>query len=200
VASELFSKIEKINAITTIREYSKTIGDYEEEKEILKYICSINDNIEIYHDLIERLQKGGTLTDAEITTLLSIEILYYTEGPLGVILNMLIRALQIKEHHDVWDDRSNKFIKDVFELNNISLSNKLEFLKEHGINLDDICPRDLRNAIAHQSYYIEPDGTLITLKRYKKSTPITKAEMLKKYTNLAIFIEKTFEIMIRTSS
>ena len=43
-----------------------------------------------------------------------------------------------------------------------------QFLKKHGFNfLSEICPRDIRNMVAHSDFVIQEDGTIQSITKRK---------------------------------
>lgn len=48
------------------------------------------------------------------------------------------------------------------DISKVNLAKKITFLKEHGFDyFEEVCAKDIRNAIAHQNIEIKDDGTLI---------------------------------------
>jgi len=95
------------------------------------------------------------------------DFLYTLEGPLSFTMNAVIYALIKEEHHDIWLEKDHKFITSFNEIFEIPLSTRLKFLNLHGFSFfSETCSRKLRNAVAHQDFNIESDGSI----HYKDTT------------------------------
>jgi len=86
-------------------------------------------------------------------------------------MNVVIYALMLKEHHDIWSGRERKFVSSYDELSEVPLYVRLKFLEKHKFGFfSEICPKDIRNAIAHLNFNINSDGTIYLKKPKKKYT------------------------------
>lgn len=86
-------------------------------------------------------------------------ILYLTEGVLSFCVNTTIYVLMLKGHHDIWNESERKFVTIFDDLFKIRLDDRLKFLNLHGLKFfSQICPRTIRNAIAHFNFLIEGNG------------------------------------------
>jgi len=152
--NEVEQELKKIDLKKTFETHRK------EWKEIEKRSKQGAQNFEIFIDFFNKIQKSLT-SPSEMALLQLITILFLTEGPLGFYINWYSYYLILEEHHDLWHEENQKFSSSFEEVIKVPLSVKLEFLKRHGFkSLSEICPRTVRNAIAHYDFHIEIDGTI----------------------------------------
>jgi hypothetical protein len=141
-----------------------------EINELYQYIERIAENYKSLEMIFNRIKKTP-LNPHEISTFMLMFILYINEGWLSLSTNYVIYALMLKEHHDIWSEHDHKFVSSFMGLFNIPLYIRLEFLSKHGYDFfSEICKRDLRNAIAHQKFKIESDGTVHVLEDGKRQS------------------------------
>lgn len=123
----------------------------------------------IYRELFKEI-NWSSMSATETSLLFLTYILFLTEGVLGFDMNLIIYDLMLKGHHDIWFEWKQRFVSSFDELFEVPLSVRLKFLKKHGFEFfSEICPKDLRNAIAHLNFDIDSDGT-IQIKNGKKYT------------------------------
>lgn len=113
-----------------------------------------------WEKLRDRLHDS-TMPPKESAYLHLFDLLYILEGPLSYVMNVVIYTLMRVGHHDIWSEKKQKFIssfEDVFEM---PLATRLKFLNNHGFDFfSEICPRKVRNAVAHQNFKIMSDGSI----------------------------------------
>ncbi|MEE9458737.1 MAG: hypothetical protein V3V84_03120 [Candidatus Bathyarchaeia archaeon] len=177
---DIEKKIKDVSIKKTIKE--KTSLD--EIKVINEQILHLNQNARLFKEFFTI--KSLTLEIASFRFLLS--ILFMTEL-LSVEINLLIYALMLKGHHDIWSERKQKFISSFNELFDLPLFLRLRFLNKHGFEfLSEIIPRKIRNDIAHQNFKIESDGTILLSKK-GKSEKLSDKIMDKMVDNLLRYAE-----------
>jgi len=164
-------------------------------KQSSKYINQLKDISPIWNRLFDKVewleQTPQKLSSQERSLWELIAILYYIEGPLNIIINYFIYSLILKGKKI--KIRQEKRYADSFdELHKIRLVDRLKFLKKNGFDfMSKICPRELRNAIAHMDFRIDSDGTVILLKTGKNGEKKVKPDELKnRVNNISQFIEK----------
>ena len=142
----------------------------------------------IWNRLYDKVMQLN-LSPQEWSLLKLVAILYQTEGPLSYCINYILFSLMLKGKKIplTFKKRKKRYADSVDDLfYNITLNNKVTFLKNNNFAfMSKICPRDIRNAIAHQDFIIESDGTVTILKTGKK---ITTDELDEKIKNLVNFI------------
>ncbi|MCJ7633652.1 hypothetical protein MUP77_14840 [Candidatus Bathyarchaeota archaeon] len=145
-------------------------------------------NFAIAQKLLKHIQ-WPSLTPSEDTLLKLTYILFLVEGPFGFYINNYVFGLVLESHHDVWLEDKQKFASSFEEIINVPLSTKLKFLDKHDFkSFSKICPKDIRNAIAHWNFHIEADGT-ITIKNHK----YTKEDS----TNIVLDIDKLLDLLFK---
>lgn len=130
------------------------------------------------------------LSDREYTYLHLYNLLYTLEGPFSFVMNAVIYSLISDGHHDIWSRSKGDYVSSFDEIFDISLPRRLKFLNRHDFKFfSDICPRSIRNAIAHQSFEIDLDGVIhMNEKEYSLSYIISQNE--KMYEIVKIFMER----------
>jgi hypothetical protein len=67
----------------------------------------------------------------------------------------------VNAHHDICSIRTHDFVSSFEDIFDVDLSVKMKFLEKHGYGfLTNVCPRKIRNAIAHSDFVIKDDGTV----------------------------------------
>jgi len=133
-----------------------------------------------------------TLETDESAYLRLTDLLYTLEGPFSYIINVVIFTLIKEGHHDLWSGNTNKFISSFEEIFNIPLSTRLKFLNAHDFTFfSDLCPRTLRNAVAHQNFLIE-EGTV----KYNKNS-MSLSNIVKITDNMIKVAEIFFNVLER---
>lgn len=123
-------------------------------------------NSEIWGEVITILRKEGTLSTRGKSLFYAQNIMYLTEGPIQFFINLIIYTLVKSEHHDLYDPYKQSFVHSLNDISNTFLAIKINFLKDHGFNyFEEVCAKDIRNAVAHQTLKIEENGILTTKKR-----------------------------------
>ena len=159
---------EKIKTISVFKTFEKHLDP--KEQAVIRYQTNqVRGISSVYGELLEKIPWSSISTSEE--SLLNVTyLLFLTEGILGFGMNIIIYALILKGHHDVWLEWKQKFVSSYDELSEVPLSVRLEFLKKHGFEFfSEICPKDIRNAIAHMNFNIDSNGTF-HIKKYKKYT------------------------------
>jgi len=99
--------------------------------------------------------------------------LFFIEGIYSFNINMIIyfeicnksQAVKI----DYGKNRDN-MVTQFDELNDVSLSNRLKFMRKRGYaDIADLCNVKIRNAIAHNDYYIDGKGAFIIVSSREKT-------------------------------
>jgi len=122
-----------------------------------------------YSESLKKI-RWSSISTTEESLLIIIYTLFLTEGILGFGMNTIIYALMLKGHHDIWFEWKQRFVSSFDELFEVPLSVRLKFLEKHEFEFfSEICPKDIRNAIAHLNFDIGSDGT-IHIKQGKKYT------------------------------
>ena len=158
-------------------------------KQISKRINQLKDISPIWNGLLDKVewleQTPQKLNPQERSLWKLIAILYYTEGPLNIIINYIIYSLIIKGKK-IKIRREKRFADSFDDIYKIPLVDRLDFLKKNDFDfMSKIPPRDIRNAIAHQYLIkkIEPDGTVI-LTTEKKFNPAILDERVRNIVKL----------------
>ncbi len=189
-----WSEVEKKIKTISIFETFKAHIDLEELATIKEHHEQMNENSLIQTKLFEKIETLG-MSASENSLFLLLVILYLTEGPISLAINIFIYTLMLRGHHDIWFEEKQKFVSSFDELFSVSLSVKLKFLKKHGFGfMPEICSREIRNAVAHQDFKIEPDGTVYTMKDGKIYSKFTKKDLTEKIENALRLIELLAEI------
>jgi hypothetical protein len=137
-------------------------GTSGEAKQISDYIINGGRNLDMWNRSMSRLLETEAIEPSEKSMLLLTDLLYVVEGQFSAIVNLIVHNKIIKEHHDIWDEYQEKFVTSFKDIVRLRLHLKLEFLKRHGFDfLAETCPRGLRNAIAHQDFKIDEDGSIV---------------------------------------
>lgn len=135
--------------------------------QILEYVRRANSNAELWLGILKRTLLDKT--DREKAFLALVDMLFLIETSFACLANLIIYALILKEHHDIWDEYRQKFVVTFDDVVELTLFVKLEFLKKHNFGfLANICPRDLRNAIIHNYFEIDSEGSVDIIKKGKR--------------------------------
>lgn len=146
-------------------------GRLQEWRTILDRLTMIGKNFKLLKDLVDSLTSYHELSKAQISMLRLTYISSMVEGPFTSLIDQIIYLLIAGGHHDFWSEQGQKFITQPDEIRRAPLYQKLEFLENHGLkSLSETYPRDMRNAIVHQDYLIEQDGTV----QFRKGKLTTK--------------------------
>jgi len=150
-------------------------------------------NFKTSQDVLGKIQ-WNLLTASEDALLRLTYVLFLTEGLLAFYINTIVYCLIRNEHHDIWFEMKQKFVSSFEELSEVPLSIKLKFLDIHGFDFfSDICRTDLRNAVAHQDFSIESDGTIYIKKGKKKILKQDSEEIIHDLTELINVLTDTFK-------
>lgn len=170
---------EKIKTISVFETFEKHL-DPKELEVIRDRTFRVRGISSVYGELFKKI-SWSSISKSEESLLIVTYLLFLTEGLLGFGMNAIIYALMLKEHHDVWFERKQKFVSSYDELSEVPLSVRLKFLEMHGFKFfSEICPKDIRNAIAHMNFNIDSNGTFHMKKRKK----YTKEELENKIFNV----------------
>jgi hypothetical protein len=143
---------------------------------ILIYLFNILENKKILDQIVRGLNSQTTvpttnLSPKEICMLQLMRILLTVEGMLTGIFNLAIYALIVNAHHDICTTRDHDFASSFEDIFDVDLSVKMKFLEKHGCGfLTEVCPRGIRNAIAHSAFVIEEDGAVKITEKGKDKT------------------------------
>lgn len=181
---------EKIRTISILETFKKHLT-LEKQKVISDKELQVRQVHSVYSELLRKTPWSKISADEE-SLLIVTYILFATEGILGFRMNIIIYSLMLKGHHDVWFEQKQKFVSSFDELFEVHLSTRLKFLKRHGFQFfSEICPRDIRNAIAHMSFNIESNGTF----HMKKGKKYTKKELAIKMTDIVKIVNMIDEAL-----
>jgi len=121
-----------------------------------------------------------------------INVLYYLffiEGIYSFNINMIIYYEICNKFQEIRIDYGKNRHKKVIqfdELNDVGLSNRLKFLRKRGYcEIADLCNVKIRNAIAHNDYYIDGKGAFIIVSSREKINYSILNEYIK---NLQLFM------------
>lgn len=161
----------------------------EEAKRIADYIVNGEQNLDMWNRSMFKLSAIEKILPPEKSMLLLTNLLYVIEGPFSAIVNLIVHN-RIKEHHDIWDEYHEKFVTSFRDIVQLRLYLKLEFLKQHDFGaLAEICPKELRNAIAHQGFKIDEEGAVIlsygTRKRFTQGELFEKIVIMNELSTVA---------------
>lgn len=137
----------------------------EEVKSISENIKQLHEIAPIWTGFSDKVYLKLKLSQEERSLWNLVNILVYTEGPLNIIINYIVYSLMLKGNK-IKIRCECRFADSYNDLFKIDLNGKLAFLKkkECGFKfVSKICPREIRNAMAHMRFKIKPDGTVIIL-------------------------------------
>ena len=104
-----------------------------------------------------------------------INVLYYLffiEGIYSFNINMIIYYEICNKSQEIKIDygkNRHKKVTQFDELNDVGLSNRLKFMRNRGYGeIADLCNVNIRNAIAHNDYYIDGKGAFIIVSSREK--------------------------------
>lgn len=167
--------VEKISKRLSELDIPSLLQQTTELKEIKLYLERVTENINIWNSVMLRFFNfekdqqqvpSTSLTLRERAMVQLLNILYSTEGGLGGVINLIAFALILRGHNDLRSQPKRKFVSEFNGLLEAQLSDKLKLLRKHGFgSISDFCPKDLRNAIAHQSFAIDVQGTVHVFRR-----------------------------------
>jgi len=164
-----WNEIEKKIKTISIFETFETHLDPRKMAVIRKHAKQMRKINSVYSELLKKI-SWTSISKTEETLLIIIYTLFLTEGLLGFGMNMIIYALMLKGHHDIWFEWKQRFVSSFDELFEVRLSVRLKFLEKHEFEFfSEICPKDIRDTIAHLNFDIGSDGT-ICIKQKKKYT------------------------------
>jgi len=87
--------------------------------------------------------------------------LVLSEGIFSEIIQAIAFIL-MENHHDIYNPERMKFVENYEELDKIPLFVKLQFLKKHEFKfVADAIDKKLRNSIAHLSFIVNDDGSIV---------------------------------------
>ena len=162
-----WAKIEEKIKTASVLKTLETHLDPKERRVVKDRVQKVREVHSVYSELLKKI-RWSSISTIEESLLQVTFILFLTEGILGFGMNMIIYALMLKEHHDIWWEWKQRFVSSFDELFEVRLSVRLKFLEKHGFEFfSEICPKNIRNATAHLDFNIGSDGT-IHLKRGKK--------------------------------
>lgn len=180
-------------SISDILDHIGPIPMTDEDFDIIQPLMQTMNNQQIINELmISSLEKIREPKLASMTMLIS--ILFIVEGPLAFWVNQFIYYLIKTRHHDLWSEIKREYVKSYDDISAIPLSNKIKFLKEHDFDfIDTQIPRDLRNAIAHNTFGINEIGTVV-IKKGKKKIDYTFQDLIEIQNNSLELYRVTLEI------
>lgn len=187
-----WNKIEKKLRELYLKGYQKR-KDAKEIADIKDYTELVIENFNIWTALWNRInQVEKSATEDSFYRLFV--ILFLIEGHLGFIVNWITYLLMVKGHHDIW--RRQKLVRSFNELVEIDLYIKLEFLKKHDFGeIVELCPRKIRNAIAHMNFRIQQDGVVYIISNRKVVGKYTKDELTEKINAILKLFEITRKVL-----
>ena len=115
--------------------------------------------------------------------------LFFIEGIYSFDINMIIYYEICNKSQEIKIDygkNRDKKVTNFDELNDVRLSNRLKFMKKRGYGeIADLCNVKIRNAIAHNDYYIDGKGAVIIVSNREKINYSTLNEYIG---NLQLFM------------
>lgn len=185
---EVGRELEKLSLSRTL----KTCLVPSKLEEIKKYRNQGNSNFIVSKELLKRI-PWSSIAPSEDALLKLIYILFLTEGPLSFYINCYCLGLILVGHHDMWSEEKQKFISSFEEIARMSLFIKLEFLERHGFkSFSKICPRKVRNAVAHYDFRIESEGTIVI--EGQKLTRRESANIIHNIAEMLNLLSKNFSV------
>lgn len=139
-----------------------------------------HDNTITVFGLLQKLKPEPLSKKEKWAIALHMEYLTLVEGVFSTQLNFLIFLL-IANGHDLYSTRKGGYVKTLKDIEEVNLSFRLKFLREHGFGnlISNKVDTKLRNSIAHLFYEVdENDNIKVGKKR------ISHEQYSKAYTNL----------------
>ncbi len=163
---------------------------------IISYLFNILENRRILdltmlrHLNFQTTVPTTNLSPKERCMLQLMNILFTVECTLAGIFNLAIYALIVNAHHDICTTHTHDFASSFEDIYDVDLSMKMKFLEKHGYGfLSGICPRRIRNAIAHNDFVIKEDGTVEITEKGKVTYSLAQlTEILQKMYSLITII------------
>lgn len=146
--------------------------DEDDFKTIIKHQLRISNLFHIFTTFIYKIAKqphNDRWNDDEASFTFLLEYLWMMEGMYGFIVNLIIYTLVKCDGVDLYMKNKKHYIDDFYELNKISLHDRAVFISKNGfINFSHLINTNIRNAIAHTSYEINPNGNVIFYDGFNK--------------------------------
>jgi hypothetical protein len=187
-----WNKIEKKLRELYLKEYQKRT-DAKEIADIKDYTELVIENFQIWTALWTKIGKLEKSAIEDSFSRLFV-ILFLIEGPLGYVVNWITHLLMVKGHHDIWSRQ--KLVTSFYELVEIDLYIKLEFLEKHDFGeIGELCPRGIRNAIAHMNFRIQQDGVVQIIRNRKVVGEYTQDELTEKIKAILKLFQITTKVL-----
>ena len=151
----------------TFLEFRQEMHDYR-----LKNILGINDLF------FGKIKPKLEIEEKEFSLLFLIHYLFMVEGPFTLQVDTVAYSL-VASGKKLYSKYLKRNVQQFRDLESASLNEKLRFLKRNGLGIvSDSCDRKLRNHIAHLTFKIDKEGTVL-LKN--ETTPIRTKDFNPKY-------------------
>ncbi|MDH5733666.1 MAG: hypothetical protein OEY88_07780 [Candidatus Bathyarchaeota archaeon] len=168
VSPKLFSRLSNVIDSKEVQiAYSKIeplVKNIITRKEVQSAISEVATNIERsnrYSDEIVDIIMSKEVTPKQMSILGLMCYLTLSEGCFSEAIQ-LISSILIENHHDLYHTERMRFVRSYKELDKVSLFVKLQFVELHGFKfVTNAYNRKLRNCIAHLTYTVEDDGTIL---------------------------------------
>jgi hypothetical protein len=168
-------------------------------EDISKYIERFRENLKIWKHTYPKMLGAENIAISERAMRALTEILFVTEGVFSAVSNLAIYAMILTEHHDIWNEYNRKFASSFEEVVELPLYVKLRFLEKHRFEFfAELCPKELRNAIAHLNYRIDTDGSIHIHEKGKNTKKFTLIEVIEKILIVQIFSVLALACMFKT--
>ena len=133
-----------------------------------------HENIQdIVHLLMDAYVRDSIKVSTRKKSLINvIYYLFFIEGIYSFNINMIIYYEICNKSQELiinYGKNRNKKVTQFDDLNDVSLSNRLKFMRKRGYDdIADLCNVKIRNAIAHNDYYINGKGAFIIVSSREK--------------------------------
>lgn len=156
------------------------IADPKELLAIANRLKRVQHNYHTWSTLFGRIASSVLdMNNEERASLTLVNVLYEIEGPLSQCVNLVIYVLKSKEHHDLWSEYKQDFVTSFNDVQELPLHVKEKFLRRHELGfLSKLCHRELRNAIAHQNFVIDSDGSVYVQNGGKKARRYSTEDLI----------------------
>jgi len=137
--------------------------------------------IDINNLFFRKIKPKLEIEEKELSLLFLIHYLFMVEGPFTLQVDTIAYTL-VTSGNKLYSKFLGRDVQQFQDLESISLSQKLVFLKKNDLGIvSNCCDRKLRNHIAHLTFTIDKEGT-VHLK--SETTPIRSEKFNPKYEKL----------------
>lgn len=133
---------------------------------------NILDIVDLLMDAYSHARASRKVSTRKKSLINVLYYLFFIEGIYSFNINMIIYYEICNKSQEIKIDygkNRNKKVTQFDELNEVKLSNRLKFMREKGYGeIADLCNVKIRNAIAHNDYYIDGKGAFIIVSGREK--------------------------------